>query len=138
MDESSFEKDLAQRLITKMDKRSDGSVHFDDFCTVYLALEEKMADSVSQLFSNKLKLEDDIDYYTDKLEEAKKREVKTSKGIMKGSVLSVQILEIQYFDLNKSTGRSSLWLKLSLGSQLYSSKPLPLNLRLQDSNKYSL
>ena len=112
-----FDKNLCQELFAKMDKNEDDAITVDEFIRAYVEAEDmikgRMEDLKEQIRQSTIHLNES----KKQLQEAAESEEMNEFGIMKGSQLTVQVIEAKNLKQVGIGGSSNPFVILTCGTQ---------------------
>jgi hypothetical protein len=112
-----FDRRLCQKLFDKMDKDRDSVVNTDEFILSYVDAEKAYQDRIDELQSQIQNSTEQMEDARSKMANANKVEELNTYGIMKGSVLTVQVIKAQNLLPMDIGGKSDPYVILSCENQ---------------------
>lgn len=112
-----FDKQLCQELFAKMDKNSDDAITVEEFIRSYVDAEEMIKGRIDDLKQQINESEAHLAESQKQLAEAERTEEMNEFGVMKGSLLTVQVIEAKNLKTVGLTGTSNPSVVLMCGAQ---------------------
>ena len=100
-----FDRTIAAELFSKMDKDHDELISFNEFCDVFVSVEEKLSQEVATYKDRQIELGNFLKTWKRNLNDAQGKEKKnafgrcwTNEGIMTDATVEVTIKSFKYFE----------------------------------------
>ena len=125
-EDGQFDRAVASELFEKMDRDNDELVTFDEFCKVYIEVEERLCHKLAQYRGRVMEIEAELESWNRKLDEVKLTEKLNpygrfllEEGVMTDSLLSLTISKFVYFEEGLfSKQKQEMYIKVAHGDYL--------------------
>ena len=122
---SSFDENLCKDIFARMDKNHDSIVSIDEFLWSFIEAENILKGNIRDIKKNLVDNYKKMEEFQKKLVQARASEIYNRYGIMKGSILTVDVIEAKDLVPMDTNGLSDPYVILECESQRVQSKYIP-------------